>query len=738
MKMKNKFFASLMILSQLFQGLALPALGAVTEPDKAIIGTADQYIGNGGFESGTAGWKLYSESDVVTFTDAGDTVNLTAHNLQNGQQVAFTSITSTTGISVDTLYFVVGATTNTFQVSATSGGSALPLTTNGSGTMVRDRPKTGAQGGSPTVSFNTTVGAPLQGNVSGIFVHNVGADRMGQGWQYEFSIKSGQLGKTLNVGMLQTLNSGTYDVGSDTTNPDITAWVYGPTDGTPSLIQLAPYKVLGCTSGTVCNFQASFQTANTGLNYRLIFHESKPSTVAYQLKVDGITVSPVQKSLGTVITDWQSYTPTFTGFTSPTAIAFYSRRVGDTLEVQGTFGTGTVTGATASVTLGYAGGNSNVTIDSTKISTAVVGSAVDATASATIFSWSVIATGGASNLNFGIQTSSTASLTVATGSAIAQSGTTFQFFASVPILGWSSGTVMSSNADGRVVSLAVNKSTIQSIPNNSITQVTGWDTPIFDTLGAFNATTGVYTVPTAGKYRVTSMLTFETNSTGERLAAIFKNGNLLQYGMTGTAITGDSTSSQAIAISDCVAGDTITVEGYQTSGGALNLRALGQATSFYIDKITGSSSISATDTVAARYSTSAGQSIPNNVDTVVNFDTKEFDKTGSVTTGAAWKFTAPVPGVYNISAHVMYTNQSWTSGNVFPFTLIKNGSTGYALDYKEILATTSSYMTVSGSMDLYLVAGDFIQITSLQNSGASRTFEPSGSHNWVSIHRVGN
>lgn len=76
-----------------------------------------------------------SKAVAVTFTDTGDTVNRTAHGYQNGQRVNFASIVSTTGISTHTTYFVVGRTANTFQVASTLGGSALPLTTDGSGTV---------------------------------------------------------------------------------------------------------------------------------------------------------------------------------------------------------------------------------------------------------------------------------------------------------------------------------------------------------------------------------------------------------------------------------------------------------------------------------------------------------------------------------------------------------------------------------------------------------------------------
>lgn len=63
-----------------------------------------------------------------------------AHGLVNGQQVALidTDVAGLpTGTTEGTLYFVIGVTTDTFQVSTTSGGSALNLTSSGAGFVVR-------------------------------------------------------------------------------------------------------------------------------------------------------------------------------------------------------------------------------------------------------------------------------------------------------------------------------------------------------------------------------------------------------------------------------------------------------------------------------------------------------------------------------------------------------------------------------------------------------------------------
>lgn len=77
-----------------------------------------------------------STAVAVTFQDSGDTVTRSSHGLSNDTAVSFPSITSTTGISSYTRYYVVNATTNTFQISDTIGGNAKTLTTNGSGTMI--------------------------------------------------------------------------------------------------------------------------------------------------------------------------------------------------------------------------------------------------------------------------------------------------------------------------------------------------------------------------------------------------------------------------------------------------------------------------------------------------------------------------------------------------------------------------------------------------------------------------
>ena len=90
---------------------------------------------------------------AVTFQDAGDTVTLNAHGLVNGNVISFTTITTTTGITINTSYFVVGATANTFQVASTAGGTAIALTTNGTGNLLSNIHKLNINNAG-TITFN--------------------------------------------------------------------------------------------------------------------------------------------------------------------------------------------------------------------------------------------------------------------------------------------------------------------------------------------------------------------------------------------------------------------------------------------------------------------------------------------------------------------------------------------------------------------------------------------------------
>lgn len=87
---------------------------------------------------------------AATIDAATDTFTSFAHGLSNTNQVLVYDIQAAglqTGFTEGTVYFVIGATTDTFQLSTTSGGSASTVTTSFECGIQRVLPETfGAQG----------------------------------------------------------------------------------------------------------------------------------------------------------------------------------------------------------------------------------------------------------------------------------------------------------------------------------------------------------------------------------------------------------------------------------------------------------------------------------------------------------------------------------------------------------------------------------------------------------------
>lgn len=89
------------------------------------------------------GFEITQDASVptpaVTFTDTGNLVGIVAHGLANGDSVNFATVVTTTGLSTETTYYVISSTADTFQIASTHSGSALALTTNGTGTLSAPR-----------------------------------------------------------------------------------------------------------------------------------------------------------------------------------------------------------------------------------------------------------------------------------------------------------------------------------------------------------------------------------------------------------------------------------------------------------------------------------------------------------------------------------------------------------------------------------------------------------------------
>lgn len=149
----------------------------------------------------------------------------------------------------------------------------------------------------------------------------------------------------------------------------------------------------------------------------------------------GTTAASWSFNIIPVVDQWVAYTPTFTGFGTPTTIAIFSRRVGSNLEVVGRFTTGTCTAVQAQMTLGYNGTNSNVTTSTSAITTLFpAGIVVSTVAGASNIYVTVAPTVG--YINFGIQNAGNSALAQANATACFNNASLNAVQCSVPIAGW--------------------------------------------------------------------------------------------------------------------------------------------------------------------------------------------------------------------------------------------------------------------------------------------------------------
>jgi hypothetical protein len=516
-------------------------------------------------------------------------------------------------------------------------------------------------GGSPTLTCTRTTSSPLRGSGS-LLITKDAANRQGNGCAVGFSIDSADKGKALTVSFDYSVASGTYDAGTSTTDPDITAWVYGPTDGTAVVTQLTPFRVLGGTSGTQLKFSGRFQTAASGVAYRLILHEAKTGTSAYTLAVDNIQVGPSSISYGPAVSDWTAYTPTLTtsgggsitlNATAQTAPNGYWRRVGDNVEIVASFRNGS--GGSASGTAGTVqiGLPSGLTIDTAKLESAVAGGPVLGVATSSAASSSNIVL---YNNTTTVRVEDNSGNVLAVSNLAASYGIVVRAIA--PITGWSSNVQMSQDADTRVVAAAYTGGTT-TLVNNATTTIIP-TTKVVDTHAAYDTGTGLFTVPVAGQYRVTCVFAGAASQTPASsakrtsYALIFKNGSAVRYGpeaisFQGTAAT--TAEGYVSGIVDAVAGNTLNCAGFQNLGanGAVNNSA---ETSANFERLSGPAQVAASETVVASYGglTNSG-SVSSGTPDTVKYPTKRVDTHGimDTSTGIA---TINSPGIYEVTVTV--------------------------------------------------------------------------------------
>lgn len=576
-------------------------------------------------------------------------------------------------------------------------------------------PITGS-GGSPTTTITSSTSAPIAGKASGLFTHPA-SNTQGEGISISFVTDKNARGKVITISGSYEVLSGTYSGGTPSTVSDVVVYIYDVDSGT--IIQPSGYKLDGGVQGITYNILAQFQPVNlTSVNYRLILHTATTTASSFVLKLDSIKIGIGNKSQGPPETDWVAYTPTITGFGTTSNVMFISRRVGDTLEVLGQFKSGTPTAVPGTFTLGYAGGNANVTIDSVKVSAGTqVGAGSLSVGSAQYLS--ILASSGG-NLGYVMTQSSTQSgFTLSTNaSAWISSTNAVSFFAKFPIAGWSSSIAMSDSADARVIVARATSTGLSGITAGSVLQIS---TIAIDTHGGMNVpTAGRYTVLVPGYYEVSAAIQY---SSGNPAINLYKNGSV--YASLFSVITGALSSGRAIVQAN--AGDILDIrpDGTTTTGSMNYIE---------IKKLSGLSQIAASESVVGSWQSTATTSLTNNVFTTITYSSTLKDSHVEMNTSTGI-YTAPVAGTYmacgNINATASVVNQ------LFDIALTVGAGSAITRQSNNIAGALTS---VQNCLTAPMLAGQtaFQQIRCTFGSGTCALTSALNQSATFSVTRVGN
>ncbi len=580
-----------------------------------------------------------------------------------------------------------------------------------------------------SITWTSSSSAPLRGANSFLLTKDA-TNNQGRGVSFDFSIDSADKTKVIRGYFDYAIASGTY------ADDDVTVWIYDVTNAT--LIQPAPYKLMNHSlSSDRMNFE--FQ-ASTSTSYRLILHIGSTSASAYTLKCDNFVVGPIEKVYGSPITDWIAYTPTGTLSTNVSYTGKW-RRIGDSIELEGTIAfSGANTQGVVNVLL-----PNSLQIDTTKLTAlatarAVLGSAriYDASTDQS-YDATVILDSASGGVRFSRGDTTVGSITdSSTNRPITFAASdTISFHALAPVVGWSSSQIMSSDADTRVVSAKMTSIDAVAIASLTDVKITMTNSE-YDTHGMVDLINDRFNILVPGTYEFKGSLEMDSvaSTAGDFLRIYARVGGTTKYimGSQGysSGVTSYRSTSGSTIISGLVAGNYVEFvarQGYAASNTTVAGNIIFTAT-----RISGPAQIAASETIAARYTSTAGAAVPDADNTIIDFATKDYDYTGMVTTGASFKATAPVSGLYEINVNCL-SNSNSTASNIVG-RIRKNG-TAIKSTVSTRESAAASYISLVIGTRIRLLAGEYVDFIAFESTNINTWDTGTGSMSFE-ILRVGN
>lgn len=303
-----------------------------------------------------------------------------------------------------------------------------------------------ATGGAPTTTWTRSTTSPLSGNGSFLLTKDA-ANRQGEGVSYDFTIDSADKSRQMRIAC--DLEGSAAFVTGDSS--DVRIFIYDVTNAV--LIYPNRYTINIATG----RFEAQWDSSSS-TSYRLVFHIATANASAWTLKVDNVIVGITQPVFGFAGSNYQEYTPTFTGFGTVSNIYARYARVGSAYHFQIRWTNGTATATEARVSLPTSIVASSTAYPVLKHVGSIVYSGTGVT------TYSVLALGGNSYVNFGQTSSGAGNGLVAVNGNELGSSTSFSFNAIVEIQGLDANVTLSNSATFYISSILANGTRVTSTP----------------------------------------------------------------------------------------------------------------------------------------------------------------------------------------------------------------------------------------------------------------------------------
>lgn len=595
-------------------------------------------------------------------------------------------------------------------------------------------------GGSPVTALTRNTTTPI-GPTTDFRWTKSATSRQGEGFSYDFSIEKTDQAKVMKINFDYSVASGTFVAGSTGVDSDMTVWIYDITNAV--LIQPSTYKLLSSATSPPAGFDATFQAASNSTSYRLCVHTGTTSASAYTLAFRNFEAKRARYTYGTLITDTSTNCTVTGSWIANTTYTCTERRVGDHYEYAvkvATSGAPTSAALTINLPTGRVIDTSKLVnttantgtplknsggvaldsgLDSYPLNvyyktTTSVGVSVDLTKAGT----------NPVNISNGTDVSATVPITFGASDTVT-------IYFSVPVVGAPSSVQMSDSApQSDVGGMALGGSQTFANGGSDLQVTTALATVSNDLNGSWDGA-GVYTVKVPGNYLVYYHHGFSSTPTG-----LITTKYKLNSGST-SFIALSTTPTQYTPIVGSVflnlkASDTLKF--YVNNATATNPITTDSARAIII-RLGGNQTIGATETVAARYTNTAGTSIANSGEIAVPFATRDYDTTGIFVTDTA---TIQSPGKYRINCVINYASFVYAASNLVNAEIYKNGA---AISYGPMFmvgGTPTAAMGVGVSATLNLVAADAIQCrTSNNRTAGATTLNTSAGTNVFEIQRIG-